>query len=94
MAESIHILGNEEYLPKTTGAASSFSEARLVRLINDGVGISTVFVVETQSGTGIGSISMHGNTSLTIQKAYAHCIYAETVGAATSVKGAKVGFTN
>ena len=90
MAESIHILGNEEYVPKTTGAASSFSEARLVRLINDGVGISTVFVVETQSGTGIGSFTMPATSVEFLEKEYAHCVFATNA----AVKGSKVGFTH
>jgi hypothetical protein len=50
----------------------------------------TVTVVETQSGTGIGSITMPAGTVEQIVKIASHCVFADS----NRVKGAKVGFTN
>ena len=52
------ILGAEIALPTTTGAATSFSSATVVRLVNTDTSSHVVSVVETQSGAGIGSMTM------------------------------------
>lgn len=83
------LLGGESALPITTGTATSFSQASAVRLVNDSSTSYAVYVVETQNGSVIGSMTMPGNSVETLEKQYSHCVYAENA----SVRGAKVGFT-
>ena len=83
------LLADEINLPTTTGAATSFSSATVVRLVNDNSSAALVTVVETQSGTGIGSFTMPGNTVEYLEKQPSYCVFAS----AATVKGAKVGFT-
>ena len=52
------VLGAEIALPTTTGTATSFSEARRVRLINLSGANRVITIVETQSGGVIGSFSL------------------------------------
>ena len=84
------VLGAEAACPTTTGAATSFSEASAVRLVNTDSSAHVVSVVETQSGTGIGSFTMPATSVETLEKEYTHCVFASNA----AVKGAKVGFTN
>ena len=84
------VLGAEAACPTTTGTATSFSEASAVRLVNTDSSAHVVSVVETQSGTGIGSFTMPATSVETLEKKYTHCVFAANAG----VKGAKVGFTN
>lgn len=83
------LLADEINLPTTTGTATSFSSATVVRLVNDNSSAAVVTVVETQSGTGIGSFTMPGNTVEYLEKQPSYCVFAS----AATVKGAKVGFT-
>ena len=82
-------MADEINLPTTTGTATSFSSATVVRLVNDNSSAAVVTVVETQSGTGIGSFTMPGNTVEYLEKQPSYCVFAS----AATVKGAKVGFT-
>ena len=84
------VLGAEAACPTTTGAATSFSEASAVRLVNTDSSAHVVSVVETQSGTGIGSFTMPATSVETLEKKYTQCVFASNA----PVKGAKVGFTN
>ena len=84
------ILGAEEACPTTTGTATSFTQASAVRLVNTDSSAHVVSVVETQSGTGIGSFTMPATSVETLEKNYTHCVFAANAG----VKGAKVGLTN
>ena len=84
------ILGAEAACPTTTGAATSFSEASAVRLVNTDSSAHVVSIVETQSGTGIGSFTMPATSVEVIEKGYTQCVFASNA----AVKGAKVGFTN
>ena len=84
------VLGAEAACPTTTGAATSFSEASAVRLVNTDSSAHVVSVVETQSGTGIGSFTMPASAVETLEKEYTHCVFASNA----AVKGSKVGFTN
>ena len=84
------ILGAEAACPTTTGTATSFSEASAVRLVNTDSSAHLETVVETQSGTGIGSFTMPATSVETLEKEYTHCVFASNA----AVKGAKVGFTN
>tara|TARA_B100000902_G_C26714173_1_gene623378 strand:+ start:263 stop:535 length:273 start_codon:yes stop_codon:yes gene_type:complete len=90
MSHRTLVLGAEAALPTTTGAASSFTEASVVRLVNTDTAAHLVSVVETQSGTAVGSFTMPAGSVEFLEKQYAYCIFA----ADAAVKGAKVGFTN
>jgi len=84
------ILAAEIALPTTTGAATSFSSATVVRLVNTDTSAHIVTVVETQGGSGIGSFTMPGGTVEQLVKNSSYCVYADSA----TVKGTKVGFTN
>ena len=89
MPSNTNVLGSEVALPTTTGTATSFSEASVVRLVNNNTSAAVVTVVETQNGSGIGSFTMPGNTVEYLEKVASHCVFA--VGG--TVLGSKVGFT-
>lgn len=84
------ILSPEIALPTTTGTATSFTSATVVRLVNTDTSYHVVSVVETQGGTGVGSITMPAGSVEQIVKTASHCVYADS----DLVKGTKVGFTN
>ena len=84
------ILSDEIGLPTSAGAATSFSSATVVRLVNTDTSAHIVTVVETQSGTGIGSFTMPAGTVEQLEKISSYCVFANSA----TVKGAKVGFTN
>ena len=90
MSNRTLILGAEIALPTTTGTATSFSDARVVRLVNTDSSAHVVSVVETQSGTGIGSFTMPASSVEFLEKEYSHCVFASNA----AIKGSKVGFTN
>jgi hypothetical protein len=91
MSYRIKILGSEAALPTTTGTATSFSEATVVRLVNTSTTDDyLVTVIESQSGPGIGSFTLLRQSIEYLQKQSSHCVLA----ANAAVKGAKVGFTN
>lgn len=84
------ILGDEIDLPITTGAATSFSSATVVRLVNTDTSSHVVSIVETQSGTGVGSMTMPGGSVEQLIKTASHCVFSDSA----LVRGTKVGFTN
>tara|TARA_B100000131_G_C18015507_1_gene572284 strand:+ start:834 stop:1109 length:276 start_codon:yes stop_codon:yes gene_type:complete len=91
MSHRTLILGVEAALPTTTGTATSVTEASVVRLINtDSSSAHLVTVVETPSGSTVGSFTMPAGSVEFLEKQYTQCIFA----ADNAVKGAKVGFTN
>jgi hypothetical protein len=91
MSNRIKILGAESALPTTTGAATSFTSATVVRLVNTATSADyLVTVVETQGGSVIGSFTIMRSQSELLEKQPSHCVYA----ANAAVLGAKVGFTN
>jgi len=81
--------GAEAALPTTTGAATSFTQATVVRLVNTHTSNHLVTVVETQSGTAIGTMTMLASSVEFLEKQPTQCVFAS----APTVKGAKVGFT-
>ena len=84
------LVGAEIVCPTTTGTATSFSEATVVRLVNTSSSTAyVVSVVEEQSGTGVGSMTLPPNAVEYLEKKSAHCVFASNA----NVKGAKVGFT-
>ena len=90
----IKVLGTEASLPTTTGTATSFSEARRVRLVNLSGALREITVVETQSGTVTGKFTLPPITSgaqggiEVIEKEYTEWLFAS----GDNVKGVKVGF--
>ena len=90
MPSNTNILAAEIALPTTTGTATSFTEARVVRLVNTDSSAHVVTVVETQGGTGIGSFTMPATSVEFLEKEYSHCVFATNA----AVKGSKVGFTH
>jgi uncharacterized cupredoxin-like copper-binding protein len=83
------LLADEINLPITTGTATSFTSATVVRLVNTAAATAIVTVVETQGGTGVGSMTLAPNSVEYLEKQPSYCVFAS----ATTVKGAKVGFT-
>ena len=90
MSNITQILGAEAALPTTTGTATSFTEAPVIRLVNTDAAAQLVSVVETQSGSAVGSFTMPAGSVEFLEKNYTQCVFA----ASANVKGAKVGFTN
>lgn len=84
------LLSAEIALPTTTGTATSFTEATVVRLVNTDGSSHVVSVVETAGGSAIGSMTLPGNSVEQIVKVASYCVYADSA----LVKGTKVGFTN
>ena len=89
-------LANEAPLPITTGTATSFSQASVVRLVNTHASNAyVVSVVETQSGTVVGTFTLGNRGSLPgggdgdviIEKEYSQCVFAN----GASVKAVSVG---
>jgi hypothetical protein len=83
------LLADEIALPTTTGTATSFAQATVVRLANPTANDHVITVVETQSGAGIGSMTLLSNTVEYLEKSHAHCVFSDSA----LVLGAKVGFT-
>ena len=90
MSHRTLVLGTEAALPTTTGTATSFTKASVVRLINNDTSAHLVTVVETQSGSTVGSFTMPGGSVEFLEKQYAYCVWS----ASANVRGTKVGFTN
>ena len=84
------ILAQEIDCPTLTGAATSFSSATVVRLVNTSTSADhLITVVETQGGSVIGTFTMLRGSTEFLEKQASYCVFA----ADTAVKGAKVGFT-
>jgi hypothetical protein len=90
MANRTLVKGAEAACPTATGTASTFGNATVVRLINNGSTARLVTVVEEADGTVVGSFTMPGNTVEYVEKDPSYAIFA----ANAAVLGAKVGFTN
>ena len=90
MASNTNVLAAEIASPTTTGTSSSFTEASVVHLVNTDSSAHLVTVVETQSGTTVGSFTMPAGSVEFLEKQYTHCVFAANAG----VRGAKVGFTH
>jgi len=81
--------GAEAACPTTTGTATSFSQATVVRLVNTHSGNHLVTVVETRSGDVIGSYTLPTGSVEYLEKNPTQCVFAANAG----VLGSKVGFT-
>lgn len=84
------ILGSEISLPVSTGTATSFSSATVIRLVNTDTASHVISIVETQSGNSIGSMTMPGGSVEQVVKVASHCVFSDSA----LVRGTKVGFTN
>jgi hypothetical protein len=88
----ILVKGTQINVPNTVGAASSFSEATVVRLVNTTTDARLVTVAEDNSGTTtIGTFTILGSASELVEKNPTNVVFVDS---GTNVKGAKVGFTN
>ena len=86
----ILLKGDEEVVP-LVAAASSFSEATVVRLANPSTTDHVITVTETRGGVGVGSFTLLANSTEMLEKQPTHVVFVNT---GTNVLGAKVGFTN
>ena len=86
----ILLKGDEEVVP-LVAAASSFSEATVVRLANPSTTDYVITVTETRGGTGVGSFTLLADSTEMLEKQPTHVVF---VNGGTDVLGTKVGFTN
>ncbi len=93
MSQRIQVKGTQIVVPNSVGAATSFSNATCVRLINNATsGGRTVTVAEDNSGsTTIGTFSLLAGQREFLEKNPTDVVF---VGGGTDVQGASVGFTN
>ena len=88
----ILVKGVQITVPNTVGAASSFSEATVVRLVNTSSNNRIIAVLESNElSSAIGTFTILANTTELLEKNPTDVLYVNT---GTDVLGAKVGFTN
>tara|TARA_B100001029_G_scaffold37802_1_gene29040 strand:- start:478 stop:753 length:276 start_codon:yes stop_codon:yes gene_type:complete len=88
----ILVKGTQVTVPNTVGAATSFSEATVVRLANPSTTDYLVTVAENNGGSAtVGTFTLLANTSELVEKNPTHVVFVNT---GSDVLGAKVGFTN
>ena len=85
------LLKGDEIAVPLVAAASSFSEATVVRLANPSTTDYVITVTETRGGVGVGSFTLLANSTEMLEKQPTHVVFVNT---GTNVLGAKVGFTN
>jgi len=91
MAYITQVKGAQTALPTSTGAATSFTQAPIVRLFNTHASNAyLVTVVEIQGGDTVGTFTMPAQSVEFLQKEYTQCVFA----ADASIVATKVGFTN
>ena len=90
MANNLLLKGTQIDCPTSRGAASTFSSATLVRLVNTGTTVRLVTLVEEASGTVVGTFSLPGGEVEYLEKVASYAIFA----ASNEVKGAAFGYTN
>ena len=83
------LVGAEIACPTTAGAATSFSQATVVRLVNTDSSAHKVTLLEEQSGAGIGSMTLPAGRVEYLEKKSSQVIFAANAG----VLGANVGYT-
>ena len=88
----ILVKGTQITVPNTVGAATSFSEATVVRLANPSANDRVVTVAENNGVSAtIGTFTILADTTELLEKNPSDVVF---VNAGTDVLGAKVGFTN
>ena len=90
MANRTLITGEQVACGTNSGVASTFGNATVVRLCNNGSTARLIAVVTAAGGTVVGSFTMPGNTVEFLEKKPTEAIFASD----TSVLGSPVGFTN
>ena len=83
------LVGAEIACPTTAGAATSFTGASVVRLININSAIQKITGLETQSGVGFVSMNIAPNGVEFLEKKPAQVVFA----ASADVLGTQVGYT-
>lgn len=84
------IYGTEISLTTSAGTASSITEATCVRLYNGSGGAATVSVASTVGAADTATFTMPNGTVEFLEKPASYVIWSSS----TSVRAAKVGFTN
>ena len=88
----ILVKGSQIVVPNTVRAATSFSEATVVRLSNPSTTDYLVTVAENNGGSAtIGSFGLLANTTELLEKNPTDVVFVDS---GSNVKGTKVGFTN
>ena len=89
----ILVKGTQITVPNTVGAATSFSNATCVRLVNSSGSTGRVVTVAENNGGSatIGTFTILADTTELLEKNPSDVVF---VNAGTDVLGAKVGFTN
>lgn len=90
MSKIIKIKGTEAACGTSSGAASTFGEARLVRLINTSGDTNHLVTVEVAGGTDIGTFTLAFGQDAFVEKDPSDKIFA----ANAAVLGAPVAFTS
>ena len=81
----IRVLGSEVALPSTSGAATSFSEASVVRIVNASTQVATLHQKDGYS------ITMPAKEIIFLEKPNTDLVYGNT---GNNLRGVKVGFTH
>ena len=84
------ITGAAAASPTSTGAASTFGSATVVRLVNTDTSAHLVTLVEAANGTVVGSFTMPAGSVEFLEKVSTYAIFSANAG----VKGASAGFTD
>tara|TARA_R100000353_G_scaffold51228_1_gene40655 strand:+ start:232 stop:741 length:510 start_codon:yes stop_codon:yes gene_type:complete len=84
-SSNIRVLGSEVALPSTSGAATSFSEASVVRIVNTDTQVAALSIKDGYS------ITMPAKEIIFLEKLNTQLIYGNT---GNGMKGVKVGFTH
>ena len=85
-SSNIRVSGTEIAVPSTTGAATSFNGASIVRIVNTGTQIASLSIKDSAV-----SITMPANEIIFLEKLNTQLIYGNT---GNDLRGVKVGFTH
>ena len=83
------LVGAEIACPTSAGAATSFTQATVVRLVNNTGNAHKVTLLEEQSGAGIGSMTLPAGNVEYLEKRPSQVLFAANAG----VLASKVGYT-
>ena len=83
------LVGAEIACPTTAGAATSFTEATVVRLVNTDTSAHTVSLLESVGGAGIGSMTLPAGNVEYLEKRSSQVLFASNA----LVLATKVGYT-
>ena len=81
----VRVLGSEVALPSTSGAANSFREASVVRIVNTDTQVASLSIKDGYS------ITMPAKEIIFLEKLNTQLVYGNT---GNDMKGVKVGFTH